>query len=90
MSTQRPSMSLHVTWPSPVLVLQATTAGVRRPGYKDSKMSKPSLENTMTFSKKPIVYVNLRRYLKSAAVVSLHLLYMQCTSNVGAADMCAQ
>ena len=34
-STQRPPMSLHVTSftrPSPVLVLQATNAGVRRPG----------------------------------------------------------
>ena len=37
MSIQRPGMSLHVnsfTRPSPVLVLQATNAGVRRPGYE--------------------------------------------------------
>ena len=36
-STQRPGTSLHVisfTWHSPTLVLQATNAGVGRPGYK--------------------------------------------------------
>ena len=38
-STQHPGMSLHVisfTRPSPVLVLQATNTGVRRPGYEAS------------------------------------------------------
>ena len=36
MSTQCPGMSLHVgvPRPSPVLVLQATNAGARRPGYE--------------------------------------------------------
>jgi len=39
MSTQRPGTSLHMisfARPSPVLVLQVTNAGVRRPGYEAS------------------------------------------------------
>lgn len=75
MSTQRPSMSLHVTWPSPVLILQATTA--------DSKMSKYSLENIITFFKETDCIRDSRMHLKSAVVMPLHLLYMQCTSTCG-------
>ena len=36
-------MSYHVTQPSPALVLQATNAGVRRPGYEASSEGGKSL-----------------------------------------------